>query len=291
MPKETPAAEESAGPRVSAVLVAYRQIEPLRRALAALEKSQDRERLEILVLDCGSQDGTAEIDSEFPVSVLRLPHHIGSAKAMNIGTRTAKAELVLFLSPEVEVLPDTVSRLAAQLEQDTGAAAACPLLVNPDGEPAQRVFRFPTRESLASGEPVPASLDLTQESIAVEYPGRDALLIRKQFMRTINFFDEHFGEYWADADVAVKIRKTGKQIRLYPSIRAVFHPDGDPLAGDELAAADKTLGAAQYLSKHEGFAAGLSFRMSAIVQALVRFDFKRLSLLIGGQKLDGTQAG
>jgi hypothetical protein len=292
MAQELPGTEESVVPRVSVVLVAFHQLEELRRAIGALEKSQDRAQLEILVLDCGSQDGTAEIDTEFPsVSVLRMPHHVGSTKAMNIGVRTAKAELVMFLSPDIEVLPDTISRLAARLEQDSDAAVACPLLVNPAGEPVPQAFRYPMQDTLASGELVPMALDLEQESIAVEYPGRHALLVRKQFMRTINFFDEHFGEYWADADFAVKVRQAGKKIRLYPSIRVVLHPSEDPLAGDSLADADKTLGAAEYIGKYQGFFAGATFRLSALLKALLSFNFRRFSLLLSGQKLDGTQAG
>lgn len=292
MAQEIPGTEEATGPRVSVVLVVFHQIEPLRRALAALDKSQERERIEVLVLDCGSEDGTAEIDSEFSsISVLRLPHHLGSAKAMNIGIRTAKAELVMFLAPDVEVLPDTIAGLAARLEQDTGAAGACPLLVNPAGEPTPKIFRYPTRETFASGDLPPMNLNLEQESIAVEYPSRAALLIRRQFIRTINFFDEHYGEYWADADVAMKVRQAGKKIRLYPSIRAVLHPGQDPLAGDALAEADRTLGAAQYLGKYEGFFSGASFRLTAVLKALLSFNFRRFSLLLSGQKLDGTQTG
>jgi len=292
MAQEIPEAQEASGPSVSVVLVAFHQLEALRRSIAALERSQDREHLEILVLDCGSQDGTAEIDSEFPsVSVLRLPHHLGATKAMNIGVRTAKAELVFFLSPNVEVLPGTLSQLIARLEQDTDAAAVCPLLTDPSGQPAPGVFRYPSRESFASGALTPMDLDLTQESIPVEYPGRNALLVRKQFIRTVNYFDEHFGEYWSDADLAVKVRRTGKKIRLYPSIRAVLHPAEDPLEGDALAEADRTLGAAQYIGKYNGFFAGASFRLSAVLSALFRFNFRRFSLLLSGQKLDGTQTG
>lgn len=292
MAEQLPGTEEALGPRVSAVLVVFHQLEALRRALAALEKSKERNRLEILVLDCGSQDGTSEIDSEFPsISLLRLPHHIGSAKALNIGIRSAKAELVLFLSPDVTVLPDTIPKLAARLEQDADAAAACPLLTDSEGQPDPHVFRYPTRETLASGQLVPMDLNLQQESITVEYPGRHALLVRKQFIRTVNFLDEHFGEYWVDADLAVKIRQAGRKIRLYPSVRATIHPAPDPLEGDPLGDVDRILGAAQYLSKYQGFVAGLSFRFSAIFSALLRFDFRRFSLLASGQKLDGTQTG
>jgi N-acetylglucosaminyl-diphospho-decaprenol L-rhamnosyltransferase len=293
---EAPGSEEQLGLQVSAVLVSYNQAGDLRRAVEALERSQERERLEILVVDCGSRDESAQIDAEFPsINILRLPHHFGATKAMNIATRTAKAELVLFLSPRVEVLPDTVSRLAANLERDADAIAACPLLVDEEGRPASHILRLPTRETFEAvcrgAEPAPVELDLTQDSIAVEYPGRDALMVRKQFIRGMNYFDERYGEYWADADLAMKIRLAGKKIRLYPSIRATIYPGEDPIAGDPLGIADRALGAARFLGKYKGFFAGLSFRLGAIFSALGKFQMGTFMNLVSGQKLDGSQSG
>jgi GT2 family glycosyltransferase len=293
---EAPGAEEQIGPQISAVLISYNQAGELRRAIEALEGSQERERLEILVVDCGSRDESAQIDAEYPsVNMLRLPHHFGATKAMNIATRTAKAELLMFLSPCVEVLPDTVSRLAASLEQDSNTIAACPLLVDEEGHPASHILRLPTREMFDAvcrgAEPAPVELDLTQESIVVEYPGRDALLVRKQFIRGMNYFDERYGEYWADADLAMKIRLAGKKIRLYPSIHATIYPGENPIAGDPLVIADRALGAARFLSKYKGSFAGLSFRLGAIFSALGKFQMGIFMNLVSGQKLDGSQSG
>jgi hypothetical protein len=204
--------------------------------------------------------------------------------------RTAKGELILLLSPDIEVLPDTVTRLAARLADDGSAAAVCPLLCDPSGQPVSRVYRIPSSHALAAGALEPVSIDLTQESITVEYAGRDAILARKQFIRGINYFDERFGEYWADLDLAMQIRRAGKKIRLYPSIRATLHPGPDPLEGDSVAGADRILGAAAFVGKYEGFFAGLRFRLGAILKALARFDLRGMSLLVSGEKI-GSQAG
>jgi GT2 family glycosyltransferase len=283
--------EEPLGPRVSAILVALNQIESLRRAVAALDRSTDRERLEILVVDLGSQDGSAQLDSEFPsIVTLRLPHNFGTTKAMNIGTRTAKAGMVLYLSPDVEVAPDTVQRLADKLEEDSDAAAVCPLLVDEAGDPASRIYKLPTAEWFRGGMPAVA-FDLDQESVNVEYPGRDAVLVRKQFVKGMNYFDERYGEFWADADLAMQIRRGVKKIRLYPSIKSVRHADTPPPAMSGLLAADREGGAAAFIGKYYGFMAGLGFRIGAILRALGHFDFKQLAALVSGQKIDGSQAG
>ena len=296
--------QEPQAPRVSAILVAYNQAPALRRAIEALEGSRDRDRLEILVVDCGSSDASAQLDTDFPaVNMLRLPHHLGAARAMNIATRTAKADLVFYLSPDVEVGPDTVTALADRLQPDpdihvdaseTEVTAVCPLLIDVDGRPVSRIHPIPTRAELseaARGGQLPSTdLDLTQESIAVAYPELDAILIRKHFVRSMNYFDQRFGHYWADADLAMQIRGAGKKIRLFPGIRATYHPAPDPLEGDPLARADRVSGAAALVGKYEGSGAALGFRLGAVLSALARFDLGMVSKLTGGQKLDGSQA-
>src|ERR1700687_4815833 len=178
LPPEAPPA-----PKTTAILIAHNQAAELRRALQALERSQDRERFEILVIDSGSQDDTENLNEEFPgITLLRLPHHFGATKAMNIATRTAKTDFLFFLSPDVEVVPDTVRLLTERLEAENEATAVCPLLVEPEGRTAGR-------------EAPPIGPALTQESVAVDYPGRDALLVRKQFVIGMNYFDARFGEY------------------------------------------------------------------------------------------------
>jgi GT2 family glycosyltransferase len=283
--------EEPLAPRVSAIIVAHNQIEPLRRAVAALERSilNPPERLEILVVDLGSQDGSPQLDTEFPsIVTLRLPHNFGATKAMNIGTRTAKAELIFYLSPDVEVAPDTIQKLADCLEQDSDAAAVCPLLVSENGEPASRIYNLPTADSFKGAMP-PVALDLAAESVIVEYPGRDALLIRKQFVKGMNYFDERFGEFWADADLAMQIRRGLKKIRLYPAIKSVRHKNSSQDATKGLLAADRAGGAAAFIGKYYGFMAGFSFRIGAILRALGHFDFKQLIALSSGAKVDGSQ--
>ncbi len=269
------------GLRASVILLAFNQAPALRRALTALEQSTARESFEIVVVDCASTDGSASLDVEFPaINMLRLPHHMGAARALNIAVRTAKTELLLFLSPDVEVQANTVTALADALEAETDTVAACPLVNG-----ATHLYRLPDPANVAQ---VPATPDLSVTNPVVEYATLDALMVRKSFIVAMNFFDQRYGHYWVDAELAMQIRRAGKKMRLYPAIQATYHSGPDPLEGESIAAADRLLGAAEYAGKYGGGSFGM--RMGAAFSALGRFDFGGFMSLVGGQKLDGSQA-
>jgi hypothetical protein len=141
------------------------------------------------------------------------------------------------------------------------------------------------------GELAQVQPDLSQERVAVDYPTLDALLIRKQFIRGMNYFDQRYGHHWADADLAMQARRAGKKMYLYPGIRAVRHPEPDPLENQSLAVSDRAVGAVAFVGKYEGAWPALTLRLGLALGALGRFDLGRVAALLGGQKLDGSQAG
>jgi len=295
-------------PKVSVLTVSYNSAGPLRRSLAALERSKDRETFEILVVDAGSEDESPTLDAEFPAATfLRLPRNFGLSKALNIGMRTAKGEFVFFLEPSVEVLPETVGRLAAALEAEQEAVAVCPLLVSPEGQPVPEIHRLPDMPGIAEarraggwGEPV--AVDTSAERVSLQMPSLAALMARLYFLRGLRYIDERYGNSWIEAEISFQILRASRKILLLPGARAVRHPEparvfpeGARIEG--LLAADWALCAATYAAKRFGFLAGLRVRLAALGQVLwglVRFrrtgvQFHRLLFLLQGQRLDGTQ--
>jgi GT2 family glycosyltransferase len=121
--------ETQIAPQVSVLIVSYNCAAALRRCLQSVEASADRDKMEVLVIDAGSIDGSAAVVADFSqVVLLTLPRNFGFVKALNIGMRTAKAEFYFYLSPHAEVLPDTIPALAARLSGQADAVAVCPLL-------------------------------------------------------------------------------------------------------------------------------------------------------------------
>ena len=283
--------EQAPAKKVTALVFSYDNAPGLRRCLAALENSNDRQLIEILVVDCGSHDESPGMDSEFPnVTMLRLPRYFGRTKALNIGTRTAAGEVLFFLTPEVEVMPTTIPALLARLEGDSEVAAVCPLLVDTEANPAGQFFRLPTPATGA--DVIPVHAEKTVEAATVEYANFLALMIRKYFVKGINYLDERYGDFGGDAELCWQIRRAGKKTVVLPPVTALYTPARAEYSAsaETTLEADRLHGIATFFGKHYGFMSGVIFRVKAILKALVTLRLPLFMALASGSKIDGSQS-
>jgi N-acetylglucosaminyl-diphospho-decaprenol L-rhamnosyltransferase len=291
------------------VIVSYNDAPALRRCLAALETSEERDRMEIIVVDNGSRDASPRLDEEFPgVSFMRLPKNFGLAKAMNIGTRTAKGEYVFYAVPEVEVSPGTVRSLAAALDKDSAVIAAAPLLSDPEGHTFAEVSSLPSRQDLQEMalEGIRWNREArhpagTSEPVPVEVASTSALLVRRTFVKGMRHFDERLGHHWSGHELAIQIWRASRKVVLLPAVRVVRHPapawDGFVPEARAQLAGDRLTGAAILLAKHFGWLAALKFRLAMMFRLAGRiltlrdagYHFSVLSMFLSGQKIDGSQ--
>jgi N-acetylglucosaminyl-diphospho-decaprenol L-rhamnosyltransferase len=267
-------------PKVSALVVSYNRKDFLRRALDALESSEDREAIEVVVVDNGSSDGSQELESAYPrARFIRIPRNFGLTKALNLGVRGSQGEYLFFLHDDTEVFPDTVRLLMTALDAQSDAGAVCPLLVNADGAPAPQLGQLPPdgtwRAAVPGADPIP-----------VEYARGAALMVRRFFLTAMRQIDESYGQFGSDADLCYQIRRSNKKILLLPQARA-RHTGND--SESPLREADRTQGTAAWIGKYQGWWSGTRARIAAIFGALVSFRIGVLKLLLAGQKIDGTQ--
>lgn len=290
-------------PPVSVVIVSRNQLEALRRTLTALLPPGAAGKLEVVVVDAGSRDGSAEVDTEFPaVRLVKMPHDFGLTRARNIGLRTATGEVVLLLETGIELAPAQVDLLVGALEADSRAAAVTPKLLNSNDEPAPQAYSLPEAALLAeiclSGAP------LARESSAerAQAVRDEVLLLRKSFIAGMNYFDERrFGDAYAELDLFRQIKNANRDILILadvalrlPAYQVTKAPSPSRQA---LQICDRITGAAAYLAKRHGAFAGISFQIKMFVGALAallrpsRAAVARRILpgIFSGVKIDGSQ--
>lgn len=272
---------------MTAVVVAHNQKAALVRCLRALEASTLRARMEVIVVDSGSEDGSGRVDEECEgITALRLPRNFGRTRARNIGTRTGKADLLLFVDPRVELAPEAVERMAAALEGDDTLAAVVPEFRAPAGAAISCGRKLPDAAALKAASMDGAELTPDEGLEAIE---DWAFLLRRPALKGMNGFDEkRFSEHWAELEVCWQIRNAGKRIGLAAGAVAILHAPAGGERDETILAADRVSGAASYVGKHEGFVAGLLFRLSCAFSALLSGRVGLFMAILAGNRVDPT---
>ena len=113
-------------PFLSVVVPAYRCAPYLRQCLLGLSASDlPRADWELIVVDDGSSDGTADVARAVADQVLRVPDGPrGPAHARNMGARAATGTVLVFIDADVVVAPTTLRGFAAHFADDPTLGAA-----------------------------------------------------------------------------------------------------------------------------------------------------------------------
>ena len=114
--------ETGAQPLVSVVIPAYNRAETIRRSVDSVLQ-QDYRKIELLVVDDASSDGTLDMLRQQPdprLRVIRQPSNGGVGAARNRGIEEARGDFIAFLDSDDEWLPGKLSRQMAAFENAPG---------------------------------------------------------------------------------------------------------------------------------------------------------------------------
>jgi glycosyltransferase involved in cell wall biosynthesis len=133
----TPISIETNLPLVTIVTPSFNQAEFLEAAIRSV-LSQDYPRIEYLVLDGGSTDGSLEIIQKFEdqIDYWHSRPDLGQADAINQGFRRARGEVVAWLNSDDVYLPGAISDAVQALEEhpEVGMVYGDGIMVDPNLE-------------------------------------------------------------------------------------------------------------------------------------------------------------
>lgn len=221
-------------PRASVVIPVYNHCEATLACLRALAAHPPAAACEVIVVDDGSADATAQ----WMPRVEGLRYHRRAANggfiaACNDGAALARGEVLVFLNNDTLPQPGWLDALLATFDAqpDTGLAVA--QLLYPDGrlqESGGVVFADGSAWSYGRFE---AADDPRYGYVReADYGSGAALAIPRALFGSIGGFDPRYAPaYYEDTDLAFAVRAAGRKVRVQPASR-VLHDEGTTAGTD-----------------------------------------------------------
>lgn len=215
---------------LSIIVVALNVKELCDECFRAIRASKDTLTKEILFVDNGSVDGTADYVAEhFPeVTLIRSPTNLGFIRANNLAYKQAKGKYILMLNSDAFVVENTFQDTVNFMRHHPDAGVVGARLVGRDGalQPCARHFPTPLKNflnqvGLLGKVPFLGPLDdVTWDHKSVrecDWVVGCYLLTRKDLVDTMGFFlREDFFMYNDDNDLCFRIKKLGYKVFFYP---------------------------------------------------------------------------
>jgi glycosyltransferase involved in cell wall biosynthesis len=185
-------------PEVTVIVAAHDGERFLREALDSLY-AQEFAAFEVVFVDDGSTDHTAEIARSFPVRY-RHQENLGLAAARNAGLAMARGELIAFLDDDDVLPPSKLGAQAGYLREhpETGCVLGRQEWIFEDGNEPTELERDPFFGDLG-GVPFGSAM------------------IRRTVLESVGGFDPTY-VYAEDRDLFVRLREHGIGIDVLPEV-------------------------------------------------------------------------
>jgi GT2 family glycosyltransferase len=226
----------------SLIIVSFNTKDILRECLESVERESDGLRIETLVVDNHSSDGSAEmVENEFPqVRVLRSTVNLGFGAANNLAIQAAGGRYVILLNSDAFLCPGSLRLAIHHMNLHPEVALAGARLVGRDfsWQPSARMFPSVAGEVLVltglaakfSKSRIFGHFDRTWadqlEAAQVDWVPGAFSIVRAEVLERVGLFDPRFFLYSEEVDLCRRIKRAGYEIWYWPDI-LVIHIGGE----------------------------------------------------------------
>jgi len=226
----------------SVIIVSFNTREILRECLESVLQESDGLRIEILIVDNNSSDGSREmVQEQFPqVKLLVSDINLGFGAANNLALKQAKGRYFVLLNSDAFFKEGALRKAIQHMDEQPDCGLGGSRLVGRDGswQPSSRSFhsvvhdlivmtglaaRFPKSKFFGhfdrtwADDDQPASVDWVPGAFSI---------VRPSVLEKVGLFDPSFFLYYEEVDLCRRIKEAGYSVWYWPDI-VVVHIGGE----------------------------------------------------------------
>lgn len=279
-PGSTPVIDtnRSGAPDLSIVIVNRNTRDFLARCLQSIEEHPPGVATEVIVVDNGSSDGSADLVRElYPeVRLIRNEENTGFAFPNNQGMRVAGGRYVMLLNSDTVVLSGALQRLVHFMDEHPDVGASGPRLSFPDGRLQPSCFSFHTPWRLFCDMSGLASLFPRSRIFGNQQVGFDyhrsgpaealmgaAIVVRRSVLESVGLIDETFTLHANEVDWCYRMHLAGWE-RVFVHDAEIIHEMGGTMRQENVNSrlqGEMLQNLFDYYRKYYGVAGVLWFRL------------------------------
>jgi GT2 family glycosyltransferase len=227
---------------ISIVIVSWNDRQHLEECLRSLFAPATSRRLQVIVVDNSSSDGSPEmVENQFPeVTLFRNSENLGFAKANNLGIRASVGQYVCLINSDVRVLEGCLDGLAAEMDRQTDIGIIGPRVLNRDLTHQSSCRRFPTlwnnlSSAMGLSRLFRRSVFFSGEHMFYFDGARAAevdvlvgcfWMARREAINEFGLLDEGFFMYGEDVDWCKRCVNSGWRVTFFPGAHAIHYQGG-----------------------------------------------------------------
>lgn len=238
-------------PLVSVIMVLHDRLD---LTLAVLAELQDHMpgRLELILADSGSTDGTVQICRYLRgARLIRFDENVNFVHACNAALAEARGEAVLYMNNDIRLGPRAVERAFRRLVSARDIGAVGGMVVRSHGL-LQEAGCIIWRDGFTDGYLRDASPLVPEAGFVrdVDFCSGVFLMVRRDPVRSLGGFDPAFSPaYFEETDLCVRMRQAGWRVVYDPAIR-IEHLEYGSAEGAHDAAARMAVNQRIFAARH-----------------------------------------